>query len=87
MKKALIARAAILTVAVSTAAASPLAHVTEYTHLKNGKVEARRVQLARQPDGSVRRTMRYRLYNCIDVRCDSPQCVCRCGAKRQQYAH
>ena len=35
-----------------------------------------------QPDGSVRRTMRYRLYNCIDIRCESQQCVCRCGAKR-----
>ena len=34
------------------------------------------------PDGTVRRSIRYRLYECIRLRCKSEQCVCRCGAKR-----
>ena len=34
------------------------------------------------PDGSVRRKVKYRLYECIRARCQSEQCVCRFGAKR-----
>ena len=34
------------------------------------------------PDGSVRRSAKYRLWECISARCNSPQCVCRCGAMR-----
>lgn len=34
------------------------------------------------PDGTVRRSAKYKLWECISVRCSSAQCVCRCGAMR-----
>ena len=34
------------------------------------------------PDGSVRSAKRFRLDNCIAMRCQSTQCVCRLGARR-----